>query len=326
MPAPRVFVSSTFYDLRYIRENLKYFVKSLGYEPVLSEEGSIYYDPKAHVHEAAVAEVPSCQMLVLIIGGRYGQEYKLDPDQSVTNAEYKKAVEAKVPIFALVERDVYEQYHVYRGNKENPNVDAASINYPAVDSVKIFDFIEEVQDQAVNNALVPFADFGEIESYLRQQWASMMFSFLTSESEARRVADTLSAVTEVSRKIEFLTREVVKSVGDKAAKAAVEMYDIIIGSDLMEELTSSGARPTPGAVLKHKTIDKYFDAAGVDYIPADKADPSMFDNLVRSLSVVSPPKYDKVKREYRRLREELVKKIKEYGISVEDYLMREYRS
>ena len=38
MAVPRVFVSSTCYDLKYIRENLKYFIRSLGYEPVLSEE------------------------------------------------------------------------------------------------------------------------------------------------------------------------------------------------------------------------------------------------------------------------------------------------
>ena len=46
MAIPRVFVSSTCYDLKYIRENLKYFIRTLGYEPVLSEEGSVYYDPQ----------------------------------------------------------------------------------------------------------------------------------------------------------------------------------------------------------------------------------------------------------------------------------------
>jgi hypothetical protein len=34
---PRVFVSSTFYDLRYIRENLRIFIKNMGFEPILSE-------------------------------------------------------------------------------------------------------------------------------------------------------------------------------------------------------------------------------------------------------------------------------------------------
>jgi hypothetical protein len=66
---PRVFISSTCYDLRYIRENLKYFVRTLGYDPVLSEEGSIFYDPKTHVQDALLLEIPNCQLFVLIIGG-----------------------------------------------------------------------------------------------------------------------------------------------------------------------------------------------------------------------------------------------------------------
>ncbi len=322
MAAPRVFVSSTFYDLRYIRENLKYFIKSLGYEPVLSEEGSVYYDPKAHVHEAAVAEVPSCQMLVLVVGGRYGQQYKPDPDQSVTNAEYKKAVESKVPIFALVERDVYEQYHVYRGNKENPNVDAASINYPAVDSVKIFDFVEEVQSQAVNNALVPFADFEEIQSYLRQQWAAMMFNFLTSESEARRVADTLAAVTEVSQKVEFLTREVLKAVGDNATKAAVEMYDIIVAKMGRTIVTFGGARPTPLAILKNDTIDDYFNAAGMKLKTTAASGFSMRMDDAGDI-VITKFYYRDQARAYHGLRDDLIHVLDLYGLSVAGYLEQE---
>ena len=52
MPAPRVFVSSTCYDLRYIRENLKFFIRTLGFEPVLSEEGAVFYDPSMPVEDA----------------------------------------------------------------------------------------------------------------------------------------------------------------------------------------------------------------------------------------------------------------------------------
>lgn len=67
MPTPRIFVSSTCYDLKYIRENLKFFIRNLGYEPILSEEGNVFYDPSLHVQDACLAEVPSCQVLLLII-------------------------------------------------------------------------------------------------------------------------------------------------------------------------------------------------------------------------------------------------------------------
>jgi hypothetical protein len=204
MAAPRIFVSSTCYDLKYIRENLKFFVRTLGYEPVLSEEGSVFYDPSLHVQDACLAEVPTCQIFVLIIGGRYGGHYK-DSDKSITNLEYEAAIKAKLPIFALVEQQVLEEYRLYTSNKANKRIDPTHITYPGVDTTKIFDFISQVQSQSINNALVPFADFENIQQFLRQQWVSLLYRFLTGESEARRVADLLSEMTKTNEKLEFLT-------------------------------------------------------------------------------------------------------------------------
>lgn len=44
MSSPRIFVSSTCYDLQEIRVNLKEYLKSFGYEPILSEFNDIFYD------------------------------------------------------------------------------------------------------------------------------------------------------------------------------------------------------------------------------------------------------------------------------------------
>lgn len=40
---PRIFISSTFYDLKYIREELMRFIVSKNYEPILFENGNIGY-------------------------------------------------------------------------------------------------------------------------------------------------------------------------------------------------------------------------------------------------------------------------------------------
>lgn len=37
MAAPRIFVSSTYYDLRQTRDNIKGFIEGLGYEAVMHE-------------------------------------------------------------------------------------------------------------------------------------------------------------------------------------------------------------------------------------------------------------------------------------------------
>ena len=43
MARPRVFISSTFYDLRHVRADLEAFIRDMGYDPVLHERGAVPY-------------------------------------------------------------------------------------------------------------------------------------------------------------------------------------------------------------------------------------------------------------------------------------------
>ena len=118
----------------------------------------------------------------MIIGGRFGGAYK-ESEKSITNSEYDEAIKCRIPVFTLIEQSVYAEHHVYIRNKANDKVDAKNINYPAVDNTKIFDFIDEVCKASFNNAIQPFQDFSDIESYLKKQWAGLMFSFLSCCAE-----------------------------------------------------------------------------------------------------------------------------------------------
>jgi hypothetical protein len=53
---------------------LETFSQSLGYEPVLSEKGDIAYTPDLPLDESCYREAAGADVLVLIIGGRYGTE------------------------------------------------------------------------------------------------------------------------------------------------------------------------------------------------------------------------------------------------------------
>lgn len=325
MAVPRVFVSSTFYDLRYIRENLRYLIASLGYEPILSEDGAIFYDPQKHVQEASVAEVGASHMLVLIIGGRFGEAYRADPAKSVTNAEYLRAVEMKIPIFALVERDVLAQFRLYIENRDRTEIDAGAIRYPGVDSTKIFDFIELVRGQAVNNALVPFSTFDDIQVYLRQQWAGIMFHALTSDAESKRVGTTLDAIREISGKIEYLTGEVLRIVGDKRAKAGLKMYDLILESPIADAMTEWPSKPTPDAILRNKDVREFYASFGVALENAGAKgfrppDFSSFPATIQQYRIKSGDTFAAEVREYKRLRKTLIEILKSDGLSVADYL------
>ena len=50
MKIPKIFVSSTCYDLNIVRSQLRGFIKRLGYEPIMSEYGDVLYDPRSHTY------------------------------------------------------------------------------------------------------------------------------------------------------------------------------------------------------------------------------------------------------------------------------------
>jgi hypothetical protein len=316
MAIPRVFISSTCYDLRYIRENLKFFVRNMGFEPVLSEEGNVFYDPKLHVQDACLAEVSTCQMFVLIIGGHFGTTFK-QATESITNHEYREAVKAKVPIFALVEQQTYAEYSVYCKNKENLDIDATKISYPSVDSILIFDFMDEVRGSAVNNALVPFSDFSELESYLKQQWAGMMFNFLSQEGESKRVADMLEALTAMSDRIEFLSRQILSSVGTDIAKLTAQIYDIMLRYECIRDLAFIGIRPSPKDIIQTE-----------DYVSLGKGkiriDPIADDYSVSGSGEFAEERLELNKQQYKELRTEVLNTLSESGKNPADFVREIY--
>ncbi len=224
MPVPRVFVSSTCYDLAPIRFDLQRLVEELGYEPLLSERGTVLFDPSKEAAASAVDDVANCDLFVLIIGGRFGTEYKAE-GISVTNAEYQSAIRHSIPVFGLVQAGVMHDMRTYELNLMNSAVDAEKIAYRNADSTDIFRFVREVRSSVTNNALQEFNEFADIAKYLRNQWASLFRSYLMSRSEERRFADTLAELQNMSNKIEALSELIARKVDPAATIEVTERFD-----------------------------------------------------------------------------------------------------
>ena len=101
MAKPRVFISSTFYDLRHVREDLERFVRELGYEPVRHETGSIPYGKQESPESYAYQEVELSDIIVTIIGGRFGTESRQEVGYSITQNELRRALDRNVQVFIL---------------------------------------------------------------------------------------------------------------------------------------------------------------------------------------------------------------------------------
>lgn len=315
MASPRVFVSSTCYDLKYIRENLKYFIRTLGYEPILSEEGDVYYSPSLHTHDACISEVQSCQMMVLIIGGRYGGEFR-DSEKSITNHEYEAAVAHKIPIFALVDSSVLNENHVYSKNRSNKSIDENSISYPSTDDVRVFSFIDQVRKHLVNNAIVPFKDFSDMETYLRKQWAGMMYEALTQSSEAKRLTELFESLKDTTKNVQFMTRQLVNNIENKLIQLNVEFYDHMLSSEVTHDLSNWRISVAPKDIVKNRNLDEITDnSIEID----EEAEGS-------SLTFGGPPyklskwRYERNLESYQKLRNHILLRLEEEGVTSEQFL------
>ena len=203
MAKPRVFVSSTFYDLKYVRSSLEIFIRSLGYDPILSEKGDIAYTPEVPLDESCYREAQNSDIYVLIIGGRYGSEVSedkapgkkefFDRYQSITKQEYKSAADKNIPVYVLIEKNVYAEYGTFRKNRSNK-----AVEYAHVDSVNIFYFIEEVLAQPRNNPVRAFDDHADIEIWLREQWAGLFRELIQRMSGQQQLASLSSQVSELA--------------------------------------------------------------------------------------------------------------------------------
>ena len=249
MATPKVFVSSTCFDLSEIREQLKKFIESFGFDAILSDHGDVFYNPELHTHEACLHEVSNCQMFILIIGGRYGGRTIADKEKSITNAEFDAAIESNIPTFTYIKKDVLSDHHLYGVNKNSDF--ATKIKYPSItkkdDAICIFNFIDSVRRREINNGFEGFDKFSDIETHLRKQWAGMFFDFLKTKEIKNQIDATnhlLEGLKNSHEKLEEITEKIFinSSENDQEAKKELENINKLfkMKNFLEEAITYSG--------------------------------------------------------------------------------------
>ncbi|WMN59944.1 DUF4062 domain-containing protein [Pseudoalteromonas xiamenensis] len=216
MAKPRIFVSSTYYDLKHIRNSLEAFIDGMGYESVLYEEGDIPFHHDSPLDVSCYEEIKSCHILVLIIGGRYGSpasdvdiESGLDFYNSVTKKEYETARKNDIPIYVFIEKNVHSEYHTYKKNRKNENIE-----YAHVDNVNIFKLIDEIYAQKRNNLIRDFEKFDDLSSWLKDQWAGL-FADMLSEKKRDKDLEDLSAQVSGLKDLSSVLKNYTESIMEK---------------------------------------------------------------------------------------------------------------
>lgn len=180
MAKPRIFISSTFYDLQPYRWELDKFISSMGYEAIRNEEGHIPYGNTKKLEEYCYREIGSSDILVSIIGGRFGSESNRSGQHSISNMELKVAHEQKKQIYIFIENNVLSEYRTYQKNKNHKD-----IQYSYIDNIKIYQFIDELYNLRYNNNIKNFSKISDITDYLREQWAGLFKEFLNTERKEK---------------------------------------------------------------------------------------------------------------------------------------------
>lgn len=181
MAKPRIFISSTYFDLKNARADLERFVKEKGFDPVLHERGNVPYGKETALEEYCYREIGGCDIVVAIVGGRYGAASKQDP-YSISQLELKTAHDLQKPIYIFVERDVLSEYKTYLKNKD------AKIEWAAVNDVRIHRFLDEVHALKSNNPVAPFETSFDITEFLQGQWAGLFQRLLQDSGQQEQLA------------------------------------------------------------------------------------------------------------------------------------------
>lgn len=250
MATPRLFVSSTCYDLQEIRFQLRNFIQEFGYDTAMSEFDDIFYSYESHVQDSCLDEISKCQLFILVVGNNYGSIYHQDKQEnkipdSVTLKEFRKALEVRVYKHIFINKYVDYDYKNYKRAldkqtlkyfQENdvPDEDIDVVrrsikadfdklyHFPYESYRYVFYFLDIIHDLKENNAINVFETFADIKDTLRKQWAGFMYESLTRKDKAVNVL-----IQPLEQKIDKIEKSLSKLIESKTESAGNKLtFDI----------------------------------------------------------------------------------------------------
>ena len=133
----KIFLSSTCYDLTDLRAALEDYLEKSGHKVLLSDRSDFLVDPGQHRHNVCVDNAAKSEFMIVIVDSRFGALYTGDKSISVTWAEARAALAAKVEMIVFVRRAVFIERLTW---KKNPCITPAHC-----DDTRVFKFIDELQ-------------------------------------------------------------------------------------------------------------------------------------------------------------------------------------
>ena len=208
MASPRIFLSSTYYDLKQVRSDIGKFIQDMGYVPVMNENADIPYTQQHELEYDCYGEILTCDVLVCIIGNSFGSQSNSN-ELSITMNELDQAIKNRKLIYVFIEKSVFYENKTYRKNAGLKGFVPA-----VVDDIKVHQFIKTLIEKVGREKYIqPFETAQDIIDKLRTQFAGVFQSLLTAKQSA---AESLQAY-DLHNEVEDL-RLIVSDIQDKKAQ------------------------------------------------------------------------------------------------------------
>lgn len=274
MAKPRVFVSSTFYDLRQVRADLEQFILSMGYEPILNERGTIPYGSEEKLEEYCYREIEIADILISIVGGRLGSASQHAP-YSVSQMELKTALKHGKQAYIFVERSVLSEFNTYKRNK-----DKSDVSYASVDDSKVYEFLVEVSQLPNNNPISPFETARDITEYLRDQWAGLFQHFL-QEQVHRKEVQVLEKMETTAQTLDQL----VNYLTEERRDSNLAIHEILLTNHpIFARLRKVTNTPYRLFFSNHNELAEWLQARSYAQLDPSESDDPQFEEWMRKLN------------------------------------------
>jgi len=188
MAEPRIFISSTYEDLREVRNGLHNFIiGTYGYKPVSFEKNGITYEPHKSLEESCYDEIKDCSMFILLIKSRFGAPANINKIKgvsfsqeikSITQLEYLTAKQIGIPVFVFIHKSSSDEYNSWK--KQFFFIDY-KFNY--LENINHARFVKDIFDDESNLWHYDFITIENITDTLKNQWAGLFNRYLKNSQK-----------------------------------------------------------------------------------------------------------------------------------------------
>lgn len=268
---PTVFISSTVDDLRHIRDAVRATVEEVGYQPVMSEYGEIGYMGGDAAEDACYRTVPECQLVVLIIGKRYGSAAKNDPNKTITELEFEKALGNGSRIITLVDKEVLGFKKVFDANPHEKKVKYPGMNDPG----KTFEFIARVSRSAMKNAILPYSTASDVRGLLKRQFAILFHDLLEA-----RVSPAIASINDILCEVKTMRQAMTKEAKPDVKFLAAIRFLMDDANDqfrnVIKDVTSGSVEAAISKIEENIDFKTFLEASQIKYHVEDMGDGMVF--------------------------------------------------